>query len=340
MPVHETHHARPSAAERPLDHDVVVVGGGAAGLSGAIALARSRRDVLVVDAGEPRNAPAEGVHNLLGLEGISPAELLERGRATLQEYAGQVRRARAVGAERLAAGPNGAAGFAVHLDDGTAVTARRLLVTTGLVDHLPDLPGVAERWGHQVLHCPFCHGWEVRDQRVAVLATGPAASHQALLFARLTDRVVLLEHEAPPSPEDRTRLASAGVEVVAATVVGLEGPEGGPVEVRLQDHDPLVVDAVVVAPRMEAVSPVLDDLGLHAVDHPSGMGRHHPSEAMGATTVPGLRLAGNVTDLSAQVAVASAAGLMAGAALHGELVEADLADRAARLPVDAGPATR
>src|SRR5215218_455070 len=150
-------------------YDVVVVGGGAAGLSGAVALARSRRSVLVVDAGQPRNAPADGVHNYLGREGTPPAVLLADGRA---ELAGSVTAAR-----RDEDGD-----FRVTLDDGREASARRLLVTTGLVDELPELPGLAERWGRDVLHCPYCHGWEVRDQAIGILATGPNAVHQALLF--------------------------------------------------------------------------------------------------------------------------------------------------------------
>lgn len=303
--------------------DVVVVGGGAAGLSGAKALLRSRRSVLVVDAGEPRNAPAAGVHNLLGLEDVSPAELLERGRAEVASYGGTVRRARAVTARR------DDDRFVVGLDDGEEVHARRMLVTTGLVDELPDVDGLAERWGHSVLHCPFCHGYEVRDQRIGVLATGANATHQALLFVALSDDVVLLTHDAPPGDADRAQLAAAGVRVVEHRVVGLEGePLTG---ARLDDGTVLPLDALVVAPWMRAASPVLDALGLAAEPHPAGMGEQYPSEPMGATAVPGLRLAGNVTDVAAQVAAASAAGLLAGAALHGELVQEDLlatADRA------------
>ena len=305
-------------------YDVVVVGGGAAGLSGAIALARSRRRVLVVDAGEPRNAPADGVHNLLGQEGLSPAELVARGRRTLSGYAGEVRAGTVVSAR--AAGE----GFAVTLNDGSQVSARRLLVTSGLVDELPDLPGVAERWGHQVLHCPYCHGWEVRDQRIGVLATGPAAVHQALLFSQLSDRVTVLAHVAPPSAEDAARLGAAGVRLQEGEVEALVGPEGRLDGVRLVDGAVVPFDAVVVAPRMLARSSLLDSLGLAAVDHPSGMGEHYPADPTGRTTVPGVWLAGNVTDIGAQVVGAAAAGLMAGAAINGELIQADVDARLGR----------
>jgi thioredoxin reductase len=143
-------------------YDVVVIGGGPAGLNGALMLARSRRAVLVVDAGEPRNSPAEGVHGLLGHDGIPPAELLERGRAEVSRYGGQVAAGQVTRAAR------NKDGFIVELADDRSIRARRLLVTTGLVDELPDLPGVKERWGPDVLHCPYCHGWEVRDKAIGV----------------------------------------------------------------------------------------------------------------------------------------------------------------------------
>ena len=198
--------------------DVVVIGGGAAGLSGAVTLARARRSVLVVDDGTPRNAPADGVHGILGQEGVSPLELLVRGRAELAGYGGALRTGRVVAAAREDDG------FVVTLDDGTTERARRLLVATGLVDDLPDVPGLRERWGHDVLHCPYCHGWEVRDQPIGVLATSERAVHQALLFRQWSDDVVLLQHTAPePTPEQAEQLAARGIRVVPGVVVGGAG---------------------------------------------------------------------------------------------------------------------
>ena len=161
-------------------YDVVVVGGGAAGLNGALMLGRSRRSVLVIDAGEPRNAPAHGVHGLLGREGMPPAELLARGRDEVRSYGGHLVTGEVTGAVREGDG------FAVSLVGGRVVHARRLLVTTGLVDELPDVPGLRERWGRDVLHCPYCHGWEVRDRAIGVLATTARSMHQALLFRQLS----------------------------------------------------------------------------------------------------------------------------------------------------------
>src|SRR3712207_715787 len=170
-------------------YDVVVVGGGAAGLSGALALSRARRTVLVVDAGAPRNARAGHVHNYLGREGTPPAELLAIGREEVAGYGGEVTSGEVARIER------GDDGFRVDLTDGRAVSARRLLVTTGLVDELPDLPGVRELWGRDVLHCPYCHGWEVRDRAVGIVATGPLGVYAALLWRQWTPDVTLRSEE-------------------------------------------------------------------------------------------------------------------------------------------------
>ena len=175
-------------------YDVVVVGGGAAGLSGALALARARRSVLVVDDGAPRNARAGHVHNYLGREGATPADLLASGRAEVAGYGGRLVDGRVATAERVDDG------FRVVLADGGAVLARRLLVTTGLVDELPDVPGVAELFGSDVLHCPYCHGWEVRDRPVGVLG-GPMGVHQALMWRQWTADLTLLLHTGP-APSD------------------------------------------------------------------------------------------------------------------------------------------
>src|SRR5690349_11858523 len=201
---------------RSDEYDVVVVGGGAAGLSGALALARSRRSVLVVDAGEPRNAPAGHVHNYLGREGTPPAELYAAGRAEVASYGGTV-------VDGCVASARGSVGdFVVELAGGRTVRARRLLVTTGLVDELPDVPGVAQRWGRDVLHCPFCHGWEAQDQAIGILATGPMAMHQALMWRQLSADVTVFAHTGPGFGDDELeQLAARGIRVVDGEVAEL-----------------------------------------------------------------------------------------------------------------------
>jgi thioredoxin reductase len=312
------------------EYDVVVVGGGAAGLNGALMLARSRRSVVVVDAGAPRNAPAAGVHGLLGREGMPPGELLERGRAEVRSYGGSV-----VEGEVSSAARDGD-GFAVRLADGRTTHARRLLVTSGLVDELPDVPGLRERWGRDVLHCPYCHGWEVRDRAIGVLACGPMAVHQTLLFRQLSADVTLFTHTQPaPAGEEAEQLAALGVRVVTGVVAGLEVVDDRLAGVRLADDTVVEREAVTVQSRMVASAGFLAGLGLTPVPHPSGMGEHLAADPTGRTDVPGVWVAGNVTDLAAQVGAAAAAGAMAGAQVNHDLVLEDTrtAVAAARAPL-------
>ncbi len=304
-------------------YDVVVIGGGAAGLSGALMLARSRRSVLVIDGGAPRNAPAAAVHGLLARDGMPPAELLDRGRAEVRRYAGQLTTGQVSTVRR------DQDGFTVTLADGRVVHARRLLASTGLADELPDIPGLRERWGRDVVHCPYCHGWEVRDQAIGVLASGPTAVHQALLFRQLSDDVVLLSHTMPqPEGQEAEQLAALGIPVVPGEVVAVEISEDRLTGVRLADGTVLARQALAVAPRMTARAGFLADLGLTPTAHPLGIGEYIAAGPAGLTDVPGVWVAGNVTDLGAQVGGAAAAGALAGAAINMDLV-AEEAQRAA-----------
>ena len=299
-------------------YEVVVVGGGAAGLSGALMLARSRRSVLVVDGGAPRNAPAAGVHGLLGRDGMPPGELLERGRSEVRSYGGSVVAGEVIRAARAGDG------FTVELADGRTVGARRLLVTTGLVDELPDVPGLRERWGRDVLHCPYCHGWEVRDRAIGVLACGPMAVHQALLFRQLSADVVLFAHDQPaPSGEQAEQLAALGIPVVTGVVACVEVAGDRVVGVRLADGRLVERAVVTVQSRMVGRSGVVAGLGLAPVPHPSGMGEHLAADPAGRSDVPGVWVAGNVTDLAAQVGAAASSGAFAAAQVNADLVAED-----------------
>jgi thioredoxin reductase/2-polyprenyl-3-methyl-5-hydroxy-6-metoxy-1,4-benzoquinol methylase len=302
-------------------YDVVVVGGGAAGLSGAVALARARRSVLVIDAGQPRNAPAGHVHNYLARDGTPPAELMAAGRDELTRYGGTVVPG------RVDAAATDGDGFLVTLDGGGGVRARRLLVTTGLTDELPEVPGVPERWGRDVLHCPYCHGWEVRDRRIGVLATGPLAGHQAQLWRQWSPHVLLLLHgTAAPDAEEAEQMAARGISVVAGPVAGLVVDGDALTGVRLESGVVVALDAVVVAPRFTGRAGVLASLGLKPVDVEIGgyvVGSQVPADSTGATAVPGVWVAGNVADVRAQVIVAAAAGLNAAAAINADLVAED-----------------
>ena len=302
-------------------YDVVVIGGGPAGLSGALALSRARRSVLVVDGGAPRNAPAGHVHNYLGREGTPPGELLATGRAEVAGYGGELTEGEVTSATALDGG------FAVTLADGREVRARRLLVTTGLVDELPAVPGVRELWGRDVLHCPYCHGWEVRDQAIGILATHPMGIHQALMWRQWSADVTLFVHTGPqPSDEQWEELAARDISVVTGEVVELETAGDRLSGVRLADGHVFARDAVVVAPRFDARSAVLASLGLDA--QPVLMGSHImgsavPADPNGVTAVPGVWVAGNVTDLTAQVIGSAAAGLRVGGMINADLITED-----------------
>jgi thioredoxin reductase len=297
------------------DYDVVVFGGGAAGLSGALMLARARRSVLVIDAGAPRNAPAGGVHGLLARDGMPPAELLERGRAEVRGYGGQV-----VSGEVATVVP-GDDRFQVTLADGRSVRARRLLVASGLVDELPGIPGLRARWGREVVHCPYCHGWEIRDQAIGVLAGGPMSVHQALMFRQWSEDVTFFTHTMPPpAGEETEQLAARGIRVVDGEVASLETADDRMTGVRLADGTLVRREALVVATRMVARAAFLADLGLRPVPHPMGVGEHIHADATGRTDVPGVWAAGNVTDLTAQVGGAAAAGAVAATQINADLI--------------------
>ncbi|WP_406323640.1 NAD(P)/FAD-dependent oxidoreductase [Streptomyces sp. NBC_01637] len=298
--------------------DVVVVGGGVAGLSGALTLARSRRSVLVVDAGEPRNAPASGVHGLLSRDGIAPRELLRAGREEVIGYGGRIVSDRVVAVRR------DGERFVADTARGRSYGARRLLVTTGLVDELPDVSGLRERWGRDVLHCPYCHGWEVRDAPIGVLADGPAAVHQALLFRQLSADVTLFLHTGDdPGEEQWEQLAARGISVVDGEVAALEVSDDRLSAVRLSSGLRVPVRALVVAPRFDTRGEVLAGLGLTAVEHPMGVGSYMKSDASGFTGVAGVWVAGNVTELLGGVPAAAASGVQAAAAINADLVAAD-----------------
>ena len=224
-------------------------------------------------------------------------------------------------------------GFGVELAHGEPIRARRVLVATGLTDVLPDVEGLADRWGRDVLHCPYCHGFEVRDSAVVVLATSPMAAHSAGLFRQLSDDVTVVVHQGDgPGEVDAERLASRGVAIVQGPATSIEVTEDRLTGVRLADGSTVPADAVVVGPRFESRASFLAPLGLVPVEHPMGVGTYVPSDPVGVSAVPGVWLAGNVTDPMMQVSHAAAAGSMAGAHINADLVveETDRAVAAAR----------
>jgi thioredoxin reductase len=293
-------------------YDVVIIGGGAAGLSAALVLGRARRRVAVVDAGHPRNAPAAHMQGFLSRDGLPPSELLALGRAEVAGY----------GVEIIDGTVSSVtAGFAVRLGDGRHLTARRLLVTTGVGDELPDIPGVGERWGRDLLHCPYCHGWEVRDRPIGVLGTNPGAVLHALLVRQWSDDVVYFAHSYQPDELERHQLESRGVTIVQGQVARLVIDDDRLRGVELADGRVVPRSAVFVRPintphpdgLLASLGCALDGEGFATVDR------------SGRTSVDGVWAAGNVVDPRAQVITAAGAGSAAAIAINADLVHDDVA---------------
>ena len=309
-------------------YDVLVVGGGPAGLSAGVALARSLRSVLVVDAGRPRNATATGVHNYLGREDVSPLDLMADGRSALTSYGGEVRTGEVTGLERLGREPLHP-WFRATLADGQRVEARRVVVATGLSDELPAVPGLTARWGRDVLHCPYCHGYEARGTAIGVLSTTPMTAHQALLFRQLSDDVTVLTHTGPAlGDEDRERLEARGVRFLDGEVVEVLTTDDALSGVRLASGAVVPLRNLVVAAPAVAHSTLLSDLGVEVADFALGdfvFGAYAVAEPTGATSVPGLYTAGNVSSIQAQVSTSAAGGLLTGAFVNAQLIEEEAA---------------
>ncbi|MFI6856567.1 NAD(P)/FAD-dependent oxidoreductase [Streptomyces sp. NPDC050416] len=297
---------------------VVVVGGGTAGLSAALVLGRARHRTLVVDAGEPRNAPAAHMQGYLSRDGMPPAEFLAVGREEIARYGVELVRDRVVEVEK-------GEDFAVVLAGGRTVRARRLVIATGLKDELPAVPGVAERFGRDVLHCPFCHGWEVRDQPFGVLATSPASVHQALIVSQWSKDVRFFLHtvaEGELSDQDLRRLAAAGVDVVPGEVAELVVEDDRLTGVRLADGTTHARSVLFVGPRPVPQTGLLERLGAEL--HETPFGAYPVVDPTGLTTVPGVWAAGNAIGFAEQVVHAASGGYRAASAIVGDLLMTDL----------------
>jgi thioredoxin reductase len=293
--------------------DVVIIGGGAAGLSAALVLARARRRVLVVDFGTPRNGPAAHMHGFLSRDGMPPRDLLAVGRAEVEGYGGTITSAAVTGLVRVADG------FEVVTDGGESLTARRVLVATGLRDDLPDVPGLRERWARDVLHCPYCHGWEVRDQRLGVIWNGPDTARFAQIVRQWTKDVVLFAPAGALADDQLSQLAARGIDVVEGVVAEVRVDADHLSGVRMADGRVVRRDALFVPPRLVPNNDVLDQLGCDTDE--LGWVVAGP---FGATSEPGVWVAGNVGNPRAQVITAAGEGSAAAIAINADLVDEDV----------------
>jgi thioredoxin reductase len=292
-------------------HDVAIIGGGPAGLSAALVLGRARRRVVVIDAGTPRNAPASQMHGFLSRDGMPPGALLQTARVELQRYEVEIVADRVVEAT---------VGFALRLAGDRTVQARHVLLATGASDELPNIAGARERWGRDFLHCPYCHGWEVRDQPLGVLCTGPGSVEHAHLLRQWTDDVILFTHTHAITDEERATLDARGIAVVDGQIERLVVTDDRLRAVRLNHGRVVPRVALFMRPAPRGHGDGLA-AALRCETLAGGLLR---TDAEGRTSVPGVWAAGNATNPRAQVITAAGEGSAVAIAINTELVNDDV----------------
>jgi thioredoxin reductase len=294
-------------------HDVIIVGGSFAGQSAAMQLARARRRVLVVDAGLPRNRFADAAHGFLGQDGRPPAEIMREARRQLEAYP-TVDWLTAEAVE--VSGEIGA--FTLRTADGRDHHARRLVLALGVRDTLPDIPGLHERWGASVLHCPYCHGFELRDRPLGVLASHPMSAHQAAMLPDWGPTTYFSQGQFEPDADQAALLSTRGATIERSPIVELLGSAPELEAVRLADGRVLPLAGLFIAPKTQLASSLASDLGCAFLD---GMtGPYLQVDEMKATSVPGVFAAGDATRQMHNATFASADGVMAGVAAHRSLM--------------------
>jgi thioredoxin reductase len=295
--------------------DCIVVGGGAAGLSAALVLGRARRRTLVVDAGRPSNAVAAGIGGLLGQDHRPPADLYATGRRELAAYPSvEVRTGEVVDGRR-----DGAT-FTLDLDDGTHVAGTQVLLATGMDYRYADVPGLAERWGRSVFHCPFCHGWEVRDRALGVLGDGDAGVHRSLLLRMWSDDVTLFtDGPAALTADDRARLAARDVAVVERPVASVRGPGDELEAVCFSDGTEQACGGLLVAVTLHQRSGLAAALGAELAEPGMLAADAVKVDALFHTSVAGLYAAGDANGEMPSVANAIASGGRAAASMVGDM---------------------
>ncbi|WP_307042673.1 NAD(P)/FAD-dependent oxidoreductase [Agromyces ramosus] len=300
--------------QQPID--VVIVGGGPAGLSAALSLARSRRRVIVVDAGRPRNMTASHMHGVLGHDGLSPLRLLELGRKEVAGYGGRL-----IHGEVTSARTDGAA-IEVDTAIGT-IRTRRLLVATGLDDDLPNIPGLRQQWGRGVVVCPYCDGWEHRDDVIGVVATSPHSIEQAQLLRQWSDRIIYFANAlGVPATDEMDALVRRGIAFEPSLVTGLRIDDDRVTGVEV-DGRVVPVGVIFTGPTPRPRDALLRSLGAATTNGP--FGSWVDIDADGRTSVPGVWAVGNVVNVRANVSVSLGLGSLVAGALNAELVSDDIA---------------
>jgi len=293
--------------------DVIVVGGSFAGQAAAIQLARARKKVLLIDAQLPRNRYAAAAHGFLGQDGRPPADIMQDASRQLLAYPTA---AMVYGTVRTVQKED--ALFVLTMDDGSTRRAPRLVLATGVTDTLPNIDGMVERWGKTVLHCPYCHGYEVSDRPLGIIANHVMSVHQASLIPDWGPATYFTQGAFEPDADGLALLARRGVAIERVPVVALLGTAPALDGVRLQDGRTVAVQAVFTAPRTSMTSPLAGQLGCTFADGPTGP--YIVIDAMGLTSVPGVYAAGDATTPMHNATLAAASGVLAGVAAHQSLM--------------------
>ncbi|MCC2963453.1 NAD(P)/FAD-dependent oxidoreductase [Massilia sp. IC2-278] len=300
-----------STIQNPIEFDAIVIGGSYAGLSAAMQLARARRRVLVVDAGQRRNRFAKRSHGFLTQDGTEAAAIADQGRAQLLAYP-TVRWLEGKAVQAVAEGE----GFRIVLEDGAAVHGRRLVLATGVIDDLPAIEGLAERWGKSVFHCPYCHGYELDEGAIGVIATGELAMHHALMLPDWGTVTLFLNGAFEPDAAQLAALAGRGVALERTPVARIEGEA----DVVLEDGRTLRMAGLFVMSQMRMASPIAAQLGCAMEDGHAG--QFVRTDMMKASSVAGVFCCGDMARATGNVAMAVADGAMAGVGAHRSLIEA------------------
>lgn len=293
--------------------NALIIGGSYAGLSAAMQLGRARQTVCIVDSGQPRNRFAAASHGFFGHDGAQPRAMIEQARTQVLAYPTIT----FVDGVAVSARRAGDGRFQVELGSGQTLSSNELILASGVEDTLPDLPGLGERWGTSVVHCPYCHGYEFGGKQLGVLNVIPGSIHHALMVPDWGPTTFFLNGGAEPGPDELEKLYKRGVTVEPAPVVGLEGTAPSLEGVRLADGRIVPIEALFVSPTTR-ISPLVEQLGCAVEEGPTGP--FVQTNAMQETTIPGLYAAGDIAVGAGNATLASAAGVMAGAALHRSLM--------------------
>jgi thioredoxin reductase len=294
--------------------DAIVIGGGVSGLSAALLLGRACKRVLVCDAGKPRNQVAQASHSFFSRDGIAPAELLQIGREQLQPYDVKIRQSEVVDAENL--GDR----FQVTLSNGDQFMGRKLLLATGMKDTLPSIEGFAELWGNSVFHCPYCHGWEVRDQPLAIYGKGEVGFEQVFMLTGWSrDLVLCSDGAAELSDEQRQQLFNWGIQIREEKIARLDYQDGELTGIVFANNEVLPRCGILLRPQSYQHSHLAAKLGCK-------LGSNDIVEVndFKQTSVAGVYAVGDASSPLSQISWAVASGMLAASFVNRALIEENL----------------